>query len=238
MSNGYPYFQFHCDRWLTGKIASLPLDEQGLFLNFCIMAWVGQGVFNICSTLVQRRFNKPVEWVDASIACFVDCGIMVRDGEGYRIKFIDAQLADMAELRGKRSAAGRASAAVRTVSPPVTPQYKYKSKGKVSILPCSTHVDKRSTHVQFTPPTLDEVKAEIAAKGYRFEAETFLAHYEANGWVQGNARKPVKNWKACCVTFERNVDRFAATGPSRQSARPDPWAHHIRPAGTGEELPL
>jgi hypothetical protein len=227
MSNGYPYFQFHCDRWLTGKIAALPLEEQALFLHFCMMAWVAKGAFNICSALVQRRFNKTQEWVDATIACLLTCGIMVKDGDSYRIKFIDAQLADMSELRGKRSMAGKASAAVRTL--PHTPsQDKYKKrKGKVSILPCSTHVNTCSTHVRFVPPTLDEVKAEIAAKGYRFEAETFIAHYEANGWVQGHG-KPVKSWKACCVTFERNVDRFS--GPANgYRERPDPWARYIRP---------
>jgi hypothetical protein len=72
------------------------------------------------------------------------------------------------------------------------------------------------------PPTLEEVKAYVAEKGYHFDPETFHAHYEANGWVQGNARKPIKNWKACCVTFEANVDKFKSNpGPS---PRHDPYA--------------
>ena len=77
-------------------------------------------------------------------------------------------------------------------------------------------------------PTLEQVRQYIAEKGYHFDAETFHAHYEANGWVQGNARKPIKNWKACCVTFERNVDRFS--GPANgYRERPDPYARYLRP---------
>ena len=107
MSNGFPYFQFCCDRWLTGKINAFNLDEQGLFLHCCMRAWVGKGPFTICSTFVQRQFNRTAEWLDSSIAAFLDCGILLKDGEQYRIKFIDAQLGDLGEVREKRSAAGK-----------------------------------------------------------------------------------------------------------------------------------
>lgn len=61
---------------------------------------------------------------------------------------------------------------------------------------------------KFVPPTLDEVKAYIKEKGYDFDAEEFLAHYEANGWVQGNDKKTIKSWKACCVTWKKNCKRY------------------------------
>lgn len=57
---------------------------------------------------------------------------------------------------------------------------------------------------KFVPPTLDEVKAYIKEKGYDFDAEGFLAFYEANGWVQGSSKKPIKSWKACCVTWSKS----------------------------------
>jgi len=63
---------------------------------------------------------------------------------------------------------------------------------------------------KFVPPTLDEVKAYIKEKGYDFDAEEFLAHYEANGWVQGNDKKTIKSWKACCVTWKKNSKRYDA----------------------------
>jgi hypothetical protein len=56
----------------------------------------------------------------------------------------------------------------------------------------------------FIPPTLEEVKAYIQERGSAIDPELFHAHYTANGWVQGNSGKPVKDWKACVVTWERS----------------------------------
>ena len=112
--NGFPYWQFHNDRWLTGKISSLDLDAQGLFLHFCMTAWSSQGVFNICLTSVRLRFRKTAEWIAETISAMVEVGIIVPDGVGYRIKFIDQQLDDLQKIRGKKSKAGKASAAARS----------------------------------------------------------------------------------------------------------------------------
>jgi hypothetical protein len=56
--------------------------------------------------------------------------------------------------------------------------------------------------VGFTPPTQEEVTAYCQEKGYTFDPIEFWNHYEANGWVQGR-NKPIKNWKACCVTWQQ-----------------------------------
>ena len=52
-------------------------------------------------------------------------------------------------------------------------------------------------------PTLDEVKAYVAEKGYHFDAEHFYDYYSASGWKMQSG-KPVKSWRQCCVTWERN----------------------------------
>lgn len=54
-------------------------------------------------------------------------------------------------------------------------------------------------------PTLAEVRAEILQKGYQIDAEAFWNFYEANGWTQGRG-KPIKNWRACLVTWSRRDD--------------------------------
>lgn len=61
---------------------------------------------------------------------------------------------------------------------------------------------KKRRNLTFTPPTLDEVVAYCAAKGYTFNPKSFYAYYEANGWVQGKG-KPIKKWEACCVTWQQ-----------------------------------
>jgi hypothetical protein len=56
---------------------------------------------------------------------------------------------------------------------------------------------------RFVPPTLDEVIAYCKERGNAVPPEAFHAHYTTNGWVQGRG-KPVKDWKACIVTWEQN----------------------------------
>lgn len=48
---------------------------------------------------------------------------------------------------------------------------------------------------RFTPPTVEEVAAYAAERGYTgFSAERFIAYYESNGWRVG--RNPMKDWRA------------------------------------------
>lgn len=54
-------------------------------------------------------------------------------------------------------------------------------------------------------PTLEEVQACIAERGYNVDAELFMNHYESNGWKVG--KNPMKSWRAALVTWQkRNVN--------------------------------
>lgn len=57
---------------------------------------------------------------------------------------------------------------------------------------------------RFIKPTLEEVKNYCLERNNNVDAEKFIDYYEANGWVQGKARKPIKDWKACIRTWERD----------------------------------
>ena len=52
-------------------------------------------------------------------------------------------------------------------------------------------------------PTIEEVKAHVLEKGYHFDPQHFFDYYEASDWKMQSG-KPVKSWKQCCVTWERN----------------------------------
>lgn len=52
-------------------------------------------------------------------------------------------------------------------------------------------------------PTIEQVKAYVQERGYHFDPQHFFDYYEASGWKMQNG-KPVKSWKQCCVTWERN----------------------------------
>ena len=50
-------------------------------------------------------------------------------------------------------------------------------------------------------PSLQEVEAEIAARGYHVDAAAFMAFYDSNGWKVG--RNPMKSWRSALTTWER-----------------------------------
>lgn len=53
----------------------------------------------------------------------------------------------------------------------------------------------------FAKPTLEEIKAYVVEKGYRFDPEAFFSFYESNGWKVG--KNPMKSWKDACTTWEK-----------------------------------
>lgn len=57
----------------------------------------------------------------------------------------------------------------------------------------------------FIIPAIEDVAAYIAEKGYSFDAEAFVSHYEANGWKVG--RNKMKSWKAACTTWAKRDNK-------------------------------
>lgn len=97
-----------------------------------------------------------------------------------------------------------------TVLPPTVtpstenqPQYKYPSN-KVQTKD-STHkesvADKPPTRHRFVKPTVDEVRAYCAEKGYSIDPERFVDYYTSNGWRVG--KNPMRDWKASVRTWVR-----------------------------------
>lgn len=59
---------------------------------------------------------------------------------------------------------------------------------------------------RFDAPTLEDVTAYCAEKGYTFEPEAAWAFYEANGWKQANGNK-LKSWKAAMLTCQQRENK-------------------------------
>ncbi len=54
----------------------------------------------------------------------------------------------------------------------------------------------------FVPPLVSEVGAYCYERNNNVDAQTFVDHYEANGWMRG--KNKIKDWKACVRTWEKN----------------------------------
>ena len=57
------------------------------------------------------------------------------------------------------------------------------------------------TRERFVKPTIEEITAYVAEKGYTFNPQAFFDYYEANGWRVG--KNPMKKWKAACANWQR-----------------------------------
>lgn len=53
-------------------------------------------------------------------------------------------------------------------------------------------------------PTLEEVKAYINEKKSSVDPQAFFDYYTKIGWVYGKNKLPIKDWRACVRTWERN----------------------------------
>lgn len=74
-----------------------------------------------------------------------------------------------------------------------------------------------SVRSRFVPPTVEQVREYCEARENNIDPEAFVDFYETNGWVQGKQGKPIKDWKACVRTWERNhvqAGRINKTTPS------------------------
>lgn len=65
----------------------------------------------------------------------------------------------------------------------------------------TNNTNKRKGCARMARPTLAEVREYIAEKGYRVDAEAFMAYYDSVGWRIGN--KPMKSWRSALTTWER-----------------------------------
>jgi hypothetical protein len=91
--------------------------------------------------------------------------------------------------------------------------------GKDSI---DKNIEVEQKRTRFVPPTLEEVKDYCSERKNNVDAERFFDYYSANGWVQGK-NKPIKDWKACVRTWEKNDKGSPAVKPQKD----DPYSFFV-----------
>lgn len=91
----------------------------------------------------------------------------------------------------------------------------------------STQYPVQDAPKRFTPPTLEEVKAYCESRKNSVNAQRFIDHYTANGWVQGKG-KPIRDWKAAVRTWESNELGRTAAASKELAIQPVPVGNYVR----------
>lgn len=68
--------------------------------------------------------------------------------------------------------------------------------------PCSPPRGTGRGRAKFKKPTIADVTAYCQERGNTIDPQSFIDHYEANGWVCGKNRTPMRDWKAAIRTWE------------------------------------
>lgn len=63
---------------------------------------------------------------------------------------------------------------------------------------------------RFTPPTVEDVAAYCRERGNNVDPQSFVDHYEANGWMRGKTK--IKDWRACVRTWETSSPKHSTQG--------------------------
>ncbi len=72
---------------------------------------------------------------------------------------------------------------------------------------CAKRAKRAHARERFKKPTVEEVAAHIAEKGYTFDAEEFWNFYESKGWRVGS--HVMSSWTSACVTWQKIEKRRA-----------------------------
>lgn len=56
---------------------------------------------------------------------------------------------------------------------------------------------------KFSPPTVENVTLYCTERANKVDANEFIDHYTANGWMRGKVK--IKDWRACVRTWEKKA---------------------------------
>lgn len=70
--------------------------------------------------------------------------------------------------------------------------------------------DSNKRKAKFVKPTIEEIRCFCEERNNGIDADEFFNFYESKGWVIG--KSPMKDWKACIRTWERN--KFKSQRPT------------------------
>ena len=83
--------------------------------------------------------------------------------------------------------------------------------------PVPSSPDSKGTDKRFKPPTVQEVREYGKTQALPIDADLFVDHYEANGWLVGKTK--MKNWQAAVRKWARNSQQQTPKTLSPQTTK-------------------
>lgn len=200
---------------------------------------------------LQKLMPYPADEISESLAELEEEGVItITDTE-----ITQKRMAKDGELSAKRSVAGRSggrpskeenqnqkqneskeeskSESEIKTNAEYENEYEYNNKESIERGAGGRKEGRGETHPKkvFTPPTYEEVAEYCRERENGVDAQLFVDHYAANGWVQGKAGKPLRDWRAAVRTWERNGvgnQNRASNGAAETRQQAEAAANHRR----------
>lgn len=149
-------------------------------------------------------------------------GWLATDGKSISVTNFENHLSQSAKSRGLASNRKRKHDA--KVTPAALPErYDSVTKESAELELDNTKKRQRQKRTSFIQPTLDDVASYCASRGNQVDPEQWMSHYKANGWRVGSGSgKPMRDWKAAVITWEKNDFGTKPTTPKPASRLPTP----------------
>jgi hypothetical protein len=192
-------------------------DEEGLFLYFKQDEMAG--LLGVTTRAVRKTLSelKDKGLIETKVS-----------GLGKPSRIYLTKLSECSREEEKFRSDRKKSSAQTGKKVPIREEEKFRSERKKSSAPIVNNTYMNYTEgesvnapAKFVPPTLEEVQAYIAEKGYTFSAEQFMASNEQKGWCIGRSQTPMQNWKAACLVWEKNQQQFARDRPPQKTPPQD-----------------
>ena len=233
---GQPYIPLYVQDFMTDeKLNECSAESTGVYIRImCLMHKSEQYGTILLKQKDQQNESKiknfaakllkhlpyQVDVIERSLQELVDEGVLIIEGDVLMQKRMvkDGNISETRALSGskggektKESYFATAKQAANTVAKPIAKcvansEYEYED-----VITTTKGIAKG----KFKAPSLEEVALYCHERKNSVNPSAFLAHYEANGWVQGRG-KPIKDWKAAVRVWENSGFSKSATTPTQQ----------------------
>lgn len=211
------YFQFNIGDYAS-HTSRLTLLEDLAYRRMLDLYYLNEQPLNGCVTDVARELglSEHVNEVQYVLSKFFN-----ETETGFSQKRIDLEIKKYKSNAKNKSKAGKASAKARQAkaSSKVTPVEQTLNTDStheqlnINHKPITNNQEPLNSLVikdkvakapikRFVAPTVEEVSKYCDERCNNIDAQNFVDHYVANGWMRGKAK--VKDWKACVRTWEKN----------------------------------